>query len=60
MRIEKNHHPLEDTRGNTAMKDEEKTEVLNVFFASVFISKANCSQDTWPLSCKTGRKMKPL
>lgn len=55
MRIKKNHHPLESMRGKVVMKDEEKTEVLNVFFASVFISKANCSQDTWPLSCKEER-----
>ena len=29
-------------------KDEENTEVLNAFFASVFNSKTSCSQGTQP------------
>jgi len=31
--------------GNIATKDEEKTEVLNAFFASVFNSQTGYSQD---------------
>ncbi|KAK4819995.1 hypothetical protein QYF61_017374 [Mycteria americana] len=39
-------HPLLDARGNIVAKDEEKAEVLNAFFASVFNSKTSCSPGT--------------
>lgn len=32
--------------GNIAVKDEEKTWVLHIFFASVFSSKPSCLLDT--------------
>ena len=43
------HNPLLDTRGNIVTKDEEKDEVLNALFASVFNSKTSCPLGTQPL-----------
>lgn len=45
-RTKKNLHPSLDVRGNMVMKDEDKAEVFNGFFAFVFIREINCSQGT--------------
>ncbi|KAK4828536.1 hypothetical protein QYF61_027212 [Mycteria americana] len=42
-RAKENLQPLLDRGGNTVTKDEEKAEVLNTLFTSVFNSKTNCS-----------------
>ncbi|KAK4828864.1 hypothetical protein QYF61_000992 [Mycteria americana] len=47
-RAKENLQPLVDGGGNTVTKDEEKTEVVNNFFASVFNSRANCFLVTQP------------
>ncbi|KAM9590717.1 uncharacterized protein ACIBXB_005842 isoform 1-T1 [Morphnus guianensis] len=44
-----NIFPLMDTEGNVATRDEEKAEVLNAFFASVFNSESSYPQGTPPL-----------
>ncbi|KAK4832989.1 hypothetical protein QYF61_027013 [Mycteria americana] len=47
-RAKENPHPLLDVGGNIVAKDEEKAEVLNAFFDSVFNSKTSYSWGTQP------------
>ncbi|KAK4827789.1 hypothetical protein QYF61_021742 [Mycteria americana] len=53
-RARENLHPLLDAGGNIVTKDEEKAEVPNAFFASVFTSKTSCSLDTQPAELEDG------
>ncbi|KAJ7427169.1 rna-directed dna polymerase from mobile element jockey-like [Willisornis vidua] len=48
-RGKENLHSLVDSRGNIVNQEEEKAEVLNTYFASVFTSKTGGTQDNWPL-----------
>ena len=41
-------HPLLDTEGKTVTKDQDKAEVLNAFFASVFKNETCYSLETQP------------
>ena len=41
-------HPLLDTGGNMATSDEEKADVLNACFASVFNYKTSCTEGIQP------------
>jgi len=47
-----NLHPLLEAEGNTVTEDQDKAEVLNALFASVFNSKTSCSLGTQPLALK--------
>jgi len=54
-------HHLLDARGNIAHKEEEKADVLNDFFTSVFNSQTSYSQGSQPpvLEDKEGEQNKP-
>ncbi|NXM00374.1 LIN1 transcriptase, partial [Tyrannus savana] len=48
-RGKENLHSLMDSEGNIVNRDEEKAEVLNTYFASVFTRKTGGPQGNWPL-----------
>jgi len=60
-RAKESLHPLLDVRGDIAKKDEEKVEVFNGFFASVFNSQTGYSQGSQPpvLEDREGEQNKP-
>ena len=60
-RPRENLHPLLDAEDNTVTKNQDKAEVLNAFFASVFKSKTSCSLGTQPLVLvdRDGEQTKP-
>ena len=47
-RTRENLHPFLDAEGNLVTKDQDKVEVLNAFFGSVFNSKTHYSLGTQP------------
>jgi len=60
-RAKESLHLLLDARGNIATKDEEKAEVVNAFFLSVFNSQTGYSQGSQPpeLEDREGEQNKP-
>ncbi|XP_019330511.1 PREDICTED: RNA-directed DNA polymerase from mobile element jockey-like [Aptenodytes forsteri] len=53
-RAKENLHPLLDAGGNIVTEDEEKAEVLNAFFASVFNRQTSYPQGTRPPELEDG------
>ena len=47
-RAKENSHPILDAVGNVTTEYNEKTEVFNAFFTSVFKSQTSYPQDTLP------------
>jgi len=60
-RAKESLHPLLGVRGNIDNKDEEKAEVLNAFFDSIFNSQTGYCQDSQPpvLEDREGEQNKP-